>query len=148
MGDSVQSVASWGLQYVSPCSLQPLGVRQWLQASSQLGTGDAKTSPGLPGGRCGVPKTRGGAGLQRGAATLEQGEASRELLPGSQQSARGQGGGRNAALSAAILRVLEVANARPTPVDPTGSYSGRRRRSAQLEPVHHSNAHQYGLLEP
>merc|ERR1711863_97817 len=56
--------------------------------------------------------------------------------------------GRNAALSAAILRVLEVANARPTPVDPTGSYSGRRRRSAQLEPVHHSNAHQYGLLEP
>merc|ERR1711863_117530 len=56
--------------------------------------------------------------------------------------------GRNAALSAAILRVLEVANASPTPVDPTGSYSGRRRRSAQLEPVHHSNAHQYGLLEP
>merc|ERR1712088_328692 len=55
--------------------------------------------------------------------------------------------GRNAALSAAILRVLEVANAKPTPVDPTGSYSGRRRRSAQLEPVH-SNAHQYGLLEP
>merc|ERR1712001_540481 len=50
--------------------------------------------------------------------------------------------GRNAALSAAILRVLEVANAKPTPVDPTGSYSGRRRRSAQLEPVHHSNAHQ------
>merc|ERR1712117_384092 len=56
--------------------------------------------------------------------------------------------GRNAALSAAILRVLEVANAKPTPVDPSGSYSGRRRRSAQLEPVHHSNAHQYGLLEP
>merc|ERR1711970_137679 len=55
--------------------------------------------------------------------------------------------GRNAALSAAILRVLQVANAKPTPVDPTGSYSGRRRRSAQLEPVH-SNAHQYGLLEP
>merc|ERR1712088_1048992 len=55
--------------------------------------------------------------------------------------------GRNAALSAAILRVLEVANANPTPVDPSGSYSGRRRRSAQLEPVH-SNAHQYGLLEP
>merc|ERR1712088_344875 len=55
--------------------------------------------------------------------------------------------GRNAALSAAILRVLEVANAKPTPVDPSGSYSGRRRRSAQLEPVH-SNAHQYGLLEP
>merc|ERR1712088_1027029 len=43
--------------------------------------------------------------------------------------------GRNAALSAAILRVLEVANAKPTPVDPSGSYSGRRRRSAQLEPV-------------
>merc|ERR1711894_144326 len=55
--------------------------------------------------------------------------------------------GRNAALSAAILRVLEVANAKPTAVDPSGSYSGRRRRSAQLEPVH-SNAHQYGLLEP
>ena len=55
--------------------------------------------------------------------------------------------GRNAALSAAILRVLKAANAGPTPVDPTGSYSGRRRRSAQLEPVH-SNAHQYGLLEP
>merc|ERR1711981_907193 len=55
--------------------------------------------------------------------------------------------GRNAALSAAILRVLEVANAKPTPVDPSGSYSGRRRRNAQLEPVH-SNAHQYGLLEP
>merc|ERR1712066_164152 len=55
--------------------------------------------------------------------------------------------GRNAALSAAILRVLQVANAKPTPADPTGSYSGRRRRSAQLEPVH-SNAHQYGLLEP
>merc|ERR1711894_700148 len=55
--------------------------------------------------------------------------------------------GRNAALSAAILRVLEVANAEPTAVDPSGSYSGRRRRSAQLEPVH-SNAHQYGLLEP
>merc|ERR1712001_519222 len=55
--------------------------------------------------------------------------------------------GRNAALSAAILKVLEVANANPTPVDPSGSYSGRRRRNAQLEPVH-SNAHQYGLLEP
>merc|ERR1712055_616204 len=55
--------------------------------------------------------------------------------------------GRNAALSAAVLRVLEVAGAKPTPVDPSGSYSGRRRRSAQLEPVH-SNAHQYGLLEP
>merc|ERR1712061_255753 len=55
--------------------------------------------------------------------------------------------GRNAALSAAILKVLEVANATPTPVDPSGSYSGRRRRNAQLEPVH-SNAHQYGLLEP
>merc|ERR1712088_209022 len=55
--------------------------------------------------------------------------------------------GRNAALSAAILRVLEVANAKPTPVDPSGSYSGRRRRNAQLDPVH-SNAHQYGLLEP
>merc|ERR1711894_394549 len=55
--------------------------------------------------------------------------------------------GRNAALSAAIPRVLEVANAKPTAVDPSGSYSGRRRRSAQLEPVH-SNAHQYGLLEP
>ena len=39
--------------------------------------------------------------------------------------------GRNAALSAAILRVLEVANAKPTPVEHTGSYSGRRRRSAQ-----------------
>merc|ERR1712088_222186 len=55
--------------------------------------------------------------------------------------------GRNAALSAAILKVLEVSNAKPTPVDPSGSYSGRRRRNAQLEPVH-SNAHQYGLLEP
>ena len=55
--------------------------------------------------------------------------------------------GRSAALSAAILKVLEVANAEPTAVDPSGSYSGRRRRSAQLEPVH-SNAHQYGLLEP
>merc|ERR1712172_396532 len=56
--------------------------------------------------------------------------------------------GRNAALSAAILNVLKVAGASPSPVDPTGSYSGRRRRSAQhLEPVH-SNAHQYGLLEP
>merc|ERR1712203_1088072 len=55
--------------------------------------------------------------------------------------------GRNAALSAAILRVLEVANAKPTPVELSGSYSGKRRRSAQLEPVH-SNAHQYGLLEP
>merc|ERR1712061_486109 len=53
--------------------------------------------------------------------------------------------GRNAALSAAILKVLEVANANPTPVDPVDS--GRRRRKAQLEPVH-SNAHQYGLLEP
>ena len=39
--------------------------------------------------------------------------------------------GRNAALSAAILRVLEVANAKPTPVEHTGSYSGRKRRSAQ-----------------
>merc|ERR1712055_483096 len=48
--------------------------------------------------------------------------------------------GRNAALSAAILRVLQVANAKPTPVDPTGSYSGRRRRSAQLEPVHSNDA--------
>merc|ERR1740123_601867 len=38
--------------------------------------------------------------------------------------------GRNAALSAAILRVLKIAGAEPTPVDPTGSYSGRRRRSA------------------
>merc|ERR1712203_595699 len=38
---------------------------------------------------------------------------------------------RNAALSAAILRVLEVANAKPTPVEHTGSYSGRKRRSAQ-----------------
>merc|ERR1711863_27166 len=55
--------------------------------------------------------------------------------------------GRNAALSAAILRVLEVANAKPTPVELSGSYSGKKRRSAQLEPVH-SNAHQYGLLEP
>merc|ERR1711935_1092807 len=55
--------------------------------------------------------------------------------------------GRNAALSAAILRVLEVANAKPTTVEHTGSYSGKRRRSAQLVPVH-SNAHQYGLLEP
>merc|ERR1712110_416625 len=54
---------------------------------------------------------------------------------------------RNAALSAAILRVLEVANAKPTPVELSGSYSGRKGRSAQLEPVH-SNAHQYGLLEP
>merc|ERR1712025_751381 len=97
MGDSVQSAASWGLlQYVSPCSYQPLGVRQWLQASSQLRTGDAKATPGLPGGRCGVPKNRGVAGLQRGAATLKQGEASAELLPGSQQSTRGQGGGRTA----------------------------------------------------
>merc|ERR1712150_161354 len=97
MGDSVQSVASWGLQYVSPCSHSlPLGVRQWLQASSQLRTGDAKATPGLPGGRCGVPETRGVAGLQRGAATLKQGEASAELLPGSQQSTRGQGGGRTA----------------------------------------------------
>merc|ERR1712001_432101 len=48
--------------------------------------------------------------------------------------------GRNAALSAAILRVLEVANARPTPVDPTGSYSGRRRRSAQQEPEQSNDA--------
>merc|ERR1712037_172636 len=55
--------------------------------------------------------------------------------------------GRNAALSAAILRVLEVANAKPTPVELSGSYSGKKRRSADLEPVH-SNAHQYGLLEP
>merc|ERR1712158_57268 len=55
--------------------------------------------------------------------------------------------GRNAALSAAILRVLEVANAKPTPVELSGSYSGKKRRSAQVEPVH-SNAHQYGLLEP
>merc|ERR1712008_296389 len=55
--------------------------------------------------------------------------------------------GRNAAFSAAILRVLEVANAKPTTVEHTGSYSGKRRRSAQLEPVH-SSAHQYGLLEP
>merc|ERR1712001_12136 len=44
--------------------------------------------------------------------------------------------GRNAALSAAILRVLEVANAKPTPVELSGSYSGKKRRSAQLEPVH------------
>ena len=72
----------------------PLGVRQWLQASSQLRTGDqwhhltinelklkstsssfyhtgdAKATPGLPGGRCGVPKTRGVAGLQRGLFQL------------------------------------------------------------------------------
>merc|ERR1740123_2348682 len=41
--------------------------------------------------------------------------------------------GRNAALSAAILRVLKIAGAEPTPVDPTGSYSGRRRRSAQQQ---------------
>merc|ERR1712001_738901 len=47
--------------------------------------------------------------------------------------------GRNAALSAAILRVLEVANAKPTPVDPTGSYSGRRRRSAQQQEQVNSN---------
>merc|ERR1712088_1106092 len=39
--------------------------------------------------------------------------------------------GRNAALSAAILRVLEVANAKPTPVELSGSYSGRKKRSAQ-----------------
>merc|ERR1711894_745562 len=44
--------------------------------------------------------------------------------------------GRNAALSAAILRVLEAAGAKPTPVDPTGSYSAggdavHRRRSQQ-----------------
>merc|ERR1711936_385079 len=38
---------------------------------------------------------------------------------------------RNAALSAAILRVLEVANAKPTPVELSGSYSGRKKRSAQ-----------------
>ena len=55
--------------------------------------------------------------------------------------------GRNAALSAAILRVLEVANAKPTPVELSGSYSGKKKRSAQLEPTH-SNAHQYGLIEP
>merc|ERR1712088_960699 len=42
--------------------------------------------------------------------------------------------GRNAALSAAILRVLEVANAKPTPVELSGSYSGKKRRSAELEP--------------
>ena len=48
--------------------------------------------------------------------------------------------GRNAALSAAILRVLEVANAKPTPVDPTGSYSGRRRRNAQSEPEQSNDA--------
>merc|ERR1711894_153814 len=48
--------------------------------------------------------------------------------------------GRNAALSAAILRVLEAAGAKPTPVDPTGSYSGRRRRSAQTsEPAEQNN---------
>merc|ERR1711971_1550943 len=41
--------------------------------------------------------------------------------------------GRNAALSAAILRVLKIAGAEPTPMDPTGSYSGRRRRSAQQQ---------------
>merc|ERR1711971_1417513 len=41
--------------------------------------------------------------------------------------------GRNAALSAAILRVLKIAGAEPTPVDPTGPYSGRRRRSAQQQ---------------
>ena len=40
-----------------------------------------------------------------------------------------------------------MANAKPTPVELSGSYSGKKRRSAQLEPVH-SNAHQYGLLEP
>merc|ERR1711863_172026 len=39
--------------------------------------------------------------------------------------------GRNAALSAAILRVLEVANAKPTPVELSGSYSGRKKRNAQ-----------------
>ena len=39
--------------------------------------------------------------------------------------------GRNAALSAAILRVLEVANAKPTPVELSGSYSGKKKRSAQ-----------------
>merc|ERR1712080_435961 len=55
--------------------------------------------------------------------------------------------GRNAALSAAILRVLEVAGAKPTPVELSGSYSGKKKRSAQLEPAH-SNAHQYGLIEP
>merc|ERR1712001_259224 len=77
------------------------------------------------------------------AEKLETEEADAETL-----SSASAPSGRNAALSAAILRVLEVANASPTPVDPTGSYSGRRRRSAQLEPVHHSNAHQYGLLEP
>merc|ERR1719205_157765 len=51
--------------------------------------------------------------------------------------------GRTAALSAAILRVLEVASAKPTPVELSGSYSGKKKRSAQLEPTH-SNAHQYG----
>merc|ERR1712004_846560 len=55
--------------------------------------------------------------------------------------------GRTAALSAAILRVLEVAGAKPTPVELSGSYSGKKKRSAQLEPTH-SNAHQYGLIEP
>ena len=40
-----------------------------------------------------------------------------------------------------------MAGAKPTPVELSGSYSGKKKRSAQLEPTH-SNAHQYGLIEP
>ena len=89
---------------------------------------------------------------QNSFPAVNQGEAREEQLETEEADAEtfetaSATPGRNAALSAAILRVLKAANAGPTPVDPTGSYSGRRRRSAQLEPVH-SNAHQYGLLEP
>ena len=89
---------------------------------------------------------------QNSFPAVNQGEAREEQLETEEADAEtfetaSATPGRNAALSAAIARVLAAANAGPTPVDPTGSYSGRRRRSAQLEPVH-SNAHQYGLLEP
>merc|ERR1712004_518335 len=72
------------LRGIQTGSCHPFGVRQWLQTSSQLRTGDAKASPGLPGGGRGVPKARRVAGLQRGAAAFKQGEAS-ELSSGSQQ---------------------------------------------------------------
>jgi len=55
-------------------------------------------------------------------------------------------GGRTAGFQADIARILAAAGAGPTAIDPAArSYGGRRRRST---PLVHSNAHQYGLVEP
>jgi len=97
-----------------------------------------------------VDPTGSYSGRRRRSAQLESVQSNDELLETDDAETFATASatpGRSAALSAAILRVLEVANAKPTTVEHTGSYSGKRRRSAQLVPVH-SSAHQYGLLEP